>query len=27
VVTMEHLGRAVRWELAKTGRVAARSGR
>jgi hypothetical protein len=23
VVTMEHLGRAVRWELAKTGRVAA----
>lgn len=24
VVTMEHLGRAVRWELAKTGRVAAR---
>jgi hypothetical protein len=25
VVTMEHLGRAVRWELAKTGRVAARA--
>ncbi|MGW5365689.1 ATP-binding protein [Actinopolymorpha pittospori] len=26
VVTMEHLGRAVRWELAKTGRVAGGSG-